>query len=314
MFMNTDAHYAGPLRVNPEHRVHSIGELESRFPMDQAHHPPHFVVGSPGSLLFRERLLGEINVELSRLAPRTCVMSVFGPGMSDDDDRLTTRIGGVPFWGEGLPWPTTSDARDYLFLAQLDFRVAKWPEQLPGDILVIHEHPDHEIVEHTGKNHVEHGFRLTWLKSSDAGAAISVAALGNASRVRHTPAYYSIPVTCADYKFIEDIATDLDSSDIDALNEFGEVLTLHGTKIGGHSPFFSDNWRHDFPDPSRLVFLCAVGSLPAVSRIRYPASWLPARNLPDGVQEGLLFMDDGVLAILYDKGRPDQLSWIMYMP
>jgi hypothetical protein len=312
--MFIDALSAGSLQPTPEHRVHTLDELRSRFRPDESHYLPHLMIRSPGSLLFREQLLGEINFDLSRLAPRTCVMSVFGPGMVDNDDRFTTRIGGVPFWLNRLPWPTTTDGRDYLFLAQLDFRVVTWPEQLPGDILVIHEHPDHAQVEHTGKNHVERGFRMTWLKSSDASEAASVAALSDANRIRLTPAYYSIPVVCTDYKFVEDTVSDLDSSEIDALNEHAEVLTLHGTKIGGHSPFSSDNWRQDFPDPSSLVFLCSVGSIVADSRTQSLASWLPEKNLPDVEQEDLLFMDDGVLTILYDKGRPDQLSWIMYMP
>lgn len=312
--MFSDARSAGPLQITPEHCVHTLDELRSRFLPDESHYHPHLMIRSPGSLLFREQRLGDIIISLDRLAPRTCVMSVFGPGMSDEADRLSTRIGGVPFWLNRLPWPTTTDGRDYLFLAQLDFRVAKWPEQLPGDILVIHEHPDHAQTELTGKNHVERGFRMTWLKSSDASGAVSVAALRDANRIRLTPAYYSIPVICTDYKFVEDTVSDLDSSDIDALNESAEVLTLHGTKIGGHSPFSSDNWRHDFPDPDPLVFLCSVGSMVAPSRTESPASWLPEKNLPDVQQEDLLFMDDGVLAILYDKGRPDQLSWIMYMP
>jgi hypothetical protein len=61
---------------------------------------------------------------------------VFGKG--EPPRRDCTKVGGLPYWPAGKPWPRTGDGTPYHFLAQFNFADSRdLITNLPGDVLLL---------------------------------------------------------------------------------------------------------------------------------------------------------------------------------
>lgn len=291
--------YAGPIRVMPGRDVMSLTDVARQFA------PGDFIcrhVMSPGDLLVRDQALNADTKALSAYESRDSL--VFGYGFGDGD-RLSTKLGGTPYWPKDLPWPTnaTGDALD--FLAQIDFRAIEWPVPLPGNLLTIHFDCEADETDFGVGN--DSAAFMKWHDTSKPTALFESIDTDDG-----WGPFHSRPVLVEDYKEFEDV-------EIDDAFEFRE-LTVHGTKIGGYSQLFGDNWCECFSAIKSPVFLCSIGSLTLNGDFFKPAEepenaacWLPTIDGSKHCQP-VCFMDVGTFVIVYEEGDPELMAWIMYMP
>lgn len=261
------------------------------------------IVG-PHHLVFRERLLRNRHSvdELATFESRPTIVWMFGAG-EDTTDRATTRLGGLPYWPQELPWPKCQNGAYFKqFVGQIDFRGVYWPEALPGDLLTIHydEYWDGDGRFEGDATHA--GAHLQWHRIDRHTKLI------DASDVPPPPdgfidigPYYGVGALVTDYK-----------PNCKRLPYDADVYTLHATKIGGHSLFRERTWQRrpwqeDFRNVKDPVFLCSVCT---VLNAHVKDGGLPQRSAKyprQGAEVHWLSM--GWLNIVYPKGRPDALYW-----
>ena len=252
----------------------------------------------PGHLLGREQELAKR--ERKRTLP--CVCFVYGGG-EDPRDRATTRLGGAPYWPVELAWPTNESGDPLEFVGQLDFRMVEWFEPLSGDLLTIHIDWDTEADiggPETG------GLKLTWHESGSSNRLIEASDVPQCvEQERPIGPFHAAPTIVLD-------ALPNDAEDL----EDHKLCTIHGTKIGGFAPFAGDNWRADELEQIRdPVFLCSVGCVAGGQEPCNEQVWLPSIDPRQTENFGeVRFFGQSVLTVLYPKGSPDLLYWIMYLP
>ncbi|APZ91923.1 DUF1963 domain-containing protein [Fuerstiella marisgermanici] len=261
--------------------------------------PTYQHVMGPGDILARSRQLEEYAPQLTQCQPRPTLCFVFGVG--EDGDRAATRLGGLPFWPSSQQWPTAQNGAAKQFIGQFDFRSVRWPEPLPGDVLTVHF--DYDWDGDGRFNGAAHGAAatLTWHDSSCTDL-LSRTDLPPPNEWYAAPGpFYSRPVLQTDYKT--------------EWSEHAQAFTVHGMKIGGHSPFFRANWTEltsAIPEP---VFLCSIGYVSPDIQAEEPDAWLKSRVRDPNTEVGdAMFPGAGVLAIAYEKGNPSNLYWIAYSP
>lgn len=264
------------------------GSYESEF--DPSHH-----VNAPGHVLARRALLRPHLRRLESTA-RECCLFVLGIGQPED--RTSSRVGGLAYWPSDLPWPMSSAGEPMEFVGQLDFRHLTWPEPLPGDILTIHTDPQHD--DQLGWSGV--GAHLQW---HTVNAVALIESNPDADLWSSVGPYYCVPVRETDYKVDEPPAG----------LEFADV-TIHGVKIGGHSPFQADNVAEVLEQLRRPVFLCSINCLPNGAAVaKQPEIWLPPKGqmAPESVNE-LYFVACSTLTLVYEQGHPERIFWVTYLP
>lgn len=258
-------------------------------------------VMAPGHLLARSDDLATNIEDLSKYDPRECVCFVFGGG-EETNDRETTRIGGLPFWPADLAWPLTQDGVPKQFIGQFDFRNIAWPEPLPGDVLTVHF--DYECDGDGRFCGPADGAAATlvWHDSQKVKNLIDRDKLPPPNEWYEEPGpFYGLPVLVTDYK--------------SKWSEHAHALTIHGMKIGGHSPLFRTNWQESLSALTSPVFLCSIGYVLPDPDKEEKDAWLPSKPGFDPGQAGEVMFDDvGVLVIAYEKGDPSNLHWLTYMP
>jgi hypothetical protein len=94
-------------------------------------------ITGPLPVAYMEQAREKIRKQGGNLGPPTPVdLCIWNLG--DSPRRDVTKIGGVPFWPEGQPWPRTKDNKPFTFVAQFCFADSvDIVPKLPGDILVI---------------------------------------------------------------------------------------------------------------------------------------------------------------------------------
>lgn len=256
-------------------------------------------VMAPGHLKARESFLAKNIGPLERRHPCKCVCFVFGPG-EDEDDRATTRIGGLPFWPATRSWPTDQDGSPKEFIAQFDFRNVQWPESLPGDVLTVHF--DWEGDEEPFGNANDGDATLVWHDFETTSELIEPHLLPfPIDGTTQIGPYYSQPVLVTDYQ--SDWA------------ESAQALTIHGVKIGGHPPLYGDNWPELNSDVQKPVFLCSIGTILPEEAEEEKNCWLPSKlNDPLNNTNCLQFPGMAVFVVVYPQGNPDDLRWMIYLP
>lgn len=257
-------------------------------------------VMAPGHLLARSDALKNDIDDLDTYAPRDCVCFVFGGG-EDDGDRATTRLGGLPFWPAARPWPMTQEDSPKQFIGQFDFRNIVWPEPLPGDVLTVHF--DYECEGEGRFNGPADGgaATLVWHDSKRTSNLIERDDLPPPNEWYTEPGpFYARPVLVTDYK--------------SKWSERAPVLTIHGMKIGGHSPLYRTNWQESLSSLENPVFLCSIGYVLPDTEDEEPKAWLPPKPGFDAASAGEVMFDDvGVLVIAYEKGDSTNLHWLTYV-
>jgi hypothetical protein len=184
------------------------------------------------------------------------------------------------------------------FIAQFDFRLVQWPEPLPGDILTIHGiDPNYDdLLGWDGS-----GVQFHWHKAECA----TLIAENPLDEDETCGPFYARPIRVRDYKLAEPP---------DGLAF--EHVTIEGMKIGGHSPLRGDNPPEILQDFREPVFLCSVVAVPSgTTMAESPDVWLPAQP---GVKADLIhelhFPASSFFAVFYERGRPQKLFWVCYLP
>lgn len=295
---DTDTLYLGPVGLaDAGQAVHADLNLDSYEPLV---HPGHLILG-PSNLHYREMLIRNEQPLLQQYA-RTSICYFLGPG-EDLADRRSTRIGGLPFWPKCREWPRDEFAQPIPFLAQLDFRHIQWPEALPGEILTIHCIDDN-LQPFIGRGDSDI-IRMTWHRNVPEHELITAECWKENYTGLGTPGpYYGEPCLVNDYKLPWEEWHDI----AETFHPFD--LTVHGLKIGGHSPFCSSNGSEVLADIISPVFLCALASV-----FGEPTHFLPPKPEAAGLSiQPLDFGSFATLVIVYPRGNPGELYWIVYLP
>ena len=95
-------------------------------------------------------------IELSRTsAPKSFLgvgvpVDIFLWGTGSPNLPYQTKIGGAPYRNANLDWPTAKNGEPFTFVAQFCFLDSfdVVPRKLPGDVLLIFQHPDYDIEKH----------------------------------------------------------------------------------------------------------------------------------------------------------------------
>lgn len=307
--MLSEVGYAGPISVRDTTHLFDLDAFRRQHPLLPANIKElslDWSIFGPLHLLYREHMCSQSGQDMAKLRPRECVCFVFGLGQ-DDEDRCTTRIGGLPFWPRGLTWPKAQKEGTKQFIAQIDFRNIFWPEKLPGDILSVHYDEDWEGDGRFEGAREGGGATLTWHNSQTVTELIPDSDLPPPNRWYQEPGpFYGPAVLTNDHK-LPDTEWDDNSSAI-----YPEWFTLHGTKIGGHAFLFGDNWQEQLEGIADPVFLCSVGS--------YQVKYITNGGLPkkgkwdEHTCNDHWWLDMGIMNIFYPKGHPEDLHWHLYMP
>lgn len=239
------------------------------------------------NLLARNQWL-EVNREA--VAPylidgRECTIFTFS--RDEPTDRATTRIGGLPYWPAGQPWPVCSACslvtpQPMMFTAQVDFRQSPLHSDLPGDVLSFHyciscqmwdcreadrgrkggRRADREVLAALpdGLTYAPGGGALTWHRVHSAGATLITEA--DIPRVEGSEEwavepYYGTPQPATDYPTPDEAYDDEIAGESYTYLQF----TLQGTKIGGHPPPIQEVAMPKDSAGQPMRFLGAIGSI-----------------------------------------------------
>jgi hypothetical protein len=256
---------------------------------------------APGHLLARRDYLDSNFDDLARYDPRQCLCFVFGVG-EDDDDRATTRLGGLPFWPKKMAWPKAQDGSAKQFIGQFDFRNVVWPEPLPGDVLTVHFDYDWDGDGRFDGPADGAAATLVWHDSHSTQALIGRDELPPPNEwYAESGPFYSRAVLETDYK--------------EQWSEHAQALTIHGMKIGGHSQLYGNNWMEAYANIKDPVFLCSIGYVVPDQDNEEDDAWLGTKEGFDPRKAGdVMFLDVGMLVIAYEKGNPRNLRWMTYLP
>ena len=299
--MLKDTFYLGDIQIKEAGQVLDLSDLQG-YPKNQSWYLWHHVM-CPGHLIARQKELDAGIENLSRYDPRPCLCSVFGVG-EDVADRASSRIGGLPFWPKSKPWPTAQDGSAKEFLGQWDFRNIRWPEPLPGDVLTVHF--DFEWDEDGYFDGPADGAAATivWHNSRTSDDLIDREEVPPIETTLPIGPFYSRSVAVTDYKVLAAEES-----------EYWQSLTIHGTKIGGHSPLYGSNWQEVFSCLKEPVFLCSLGSIKPPRSGKESAAWLPVHEGFNFEQASeMVFTGVAVFVVTYEKGDPQRLHWMCYMP
>jgi hypothetical protein len=298
--MPKDTIYIGDPKPKDPTKVLRLSDLEGRYTKGECWDSHQHVMG-PGHLLARQRELDAWKSDLAKYDPRQSMCFVFGGG-EDSNDRVSTRVGGLPFWPKDRPWPKAQDGTPKQFLGQFDFRNIIWPQPLPGDVLTVHWDEDWDGDGRFSGPADGAAATLVWHDSQKIGQLIGRQDLPPPPKWFSDPGpFYGMPVLVTDYK--------------NKLSETSFVLTIHGMKIGGHSQFYGNNWQRDIAALKIPVFLCSMGYITPYCYVKERRAWLPPKPGFDPKKaHELMFLDVGVLVIAYEKGNPSNLRWVSYLP
>lgn len=261
----------------------------------------------PRHLLWRNAELRKLSNRLSKYDPQLAVSFVLGFG--EDTDRRTSRIGGLPFWPSTMEWPMCQDLenRGKHFVGQFDFRNIYWNEALPGDILTVHFDEDWDGANRFAGGMDCGSITLRWHDSRLAeNLLIRREDIPEVATGYSIPGpYYCRPILTVDYRHPEPIKKEFIL--------FGQTLTLHTMKLGGHAPLFGSNWHDDFSALVEPIFLCSIGSS---SNTAIRSGGMPSRLSCEQEQRcgELCWLDMGMLVIAYSRGNPADLRWCQYLP
>jgi hypothetical protein len=115
-----------------------IEQWESRFPLEWADLQSGLSsqITSPSDLVFIEQIRKRI-ARTCDLGP-TVPTDVFVFAVGAAPQRAATKVGGLPYRPDDLPWPMGADDQPMLFLAQFCFAESRdLVGPLPGDVLVV---------------------------------------------------------------------------------------------------------------------------------------------------------------------------------
>lgn len=216
---------------------------------------------SSGDFIIHERNLLERNrwfqVNAEEVAPylqdgRDCIIFTFS--RQEPSDRMTTRVGGLPYWPREQPWPACGGCSQLLtFAAQLDFRDPRIRPTVPGDVLTFHYcfscfpwSPDDPG-----------GWLLTWHKAMSSEQLIAAAEIPQVSEEFQFGPFYGHSHDAVDYPVPDEAYGGRIAGEEWTYLQF----TLQGTKIGGYPPPIQP---FDTPVDSQgrpMRFLAAIGSV-----------------------------------------------------
>lgn len=189
----------------------------------------------------------------------------------EPSNRACTKIGGIPYWPEDRPWPTSNRGETMRFLAQYDFSNSrKLFDQLPGDILCIFV-TESFLDMADWKN----GLQTHWVSRSAQRVALlqSVPPEGNSFVFTNVYGYSHFTLDYG-YENVDDIANELlafsDEFESYPLDEAAtSLLNTWTVKIGG-VPLM----RYTDPRQQRTVlpgrFLCQLCTVYPPDEMPYP--------------------------------------------
>jgi hypothetical protein len=237
---------------------------------------------------------------------------VFVWALGEPTRRDITKIGGLPYWEKGLPWPTTSSGTPMTFVAQICFADSRdLTPPLPGDILLLFI----EGVDGTGGWEAEPQYTFLWnMEDEDSEVHIVWASLHD----RPLITVEDIPATnwqLMPFSGIIHRTWDYPQANGFAYPEIARHIptVFEATKIGGICPW-PDSWSLS-PLGETDHYLCSVSSLSFASGnfpfLNVPTDKAPAlQTLRRSKMDGLMIGDMGLINFFL---APDgTVSWSVH--
>jgi hypothetical protein len=202
---------------------------------------------------------------------------VFGKG--EGPRRECTKVGGLPYWPAGRPWPKDGNGAPYRYLAQFNFADSRdLVAELPGDVLLLFVPEGNDWLFEPDCIHFEWlplGLDAVTSFDSSLGATTAGPFFGAIYRAVDYPEAMPKAKTCW-------------------VHGRDEIAIINATKIGGLPYLIQDR---DLDGE----FLCQLNSIQAAPLAQYP--WV---NSPEPL--ALEFGDRGIFAdantfVMMDMGN-----------
>lgn len=119
------------------HPVFYEDEWRARFSTDEIASITYFELNhSPINILATNDFRAQIR-DQDEFGPKIPV-DIFTFGRGEGNDRMGTKVGGLPYRRKDTPWPVDESGEPYAFLAQFCFSDSKdLVGELPGDVLLV---------------------------------------------------------------------------------------------------------------------------------------------------------------------------------
>jgi hypothetical protein len=183
---------------------------------------------------------------------RDCIIFTFS--RQKPVDRMTTRIGGLPYWSREQPWPVCKACgQPLIFLAQLDFRASQVRPTVHGDVLTFHGCSN--CVSWSSDD--PGGGPLTWQGAIRSEHLVTEADVPPVPEEFQVGPFYGQPWNAIDYPTPPEAFGGWIAGESSTYLQF----TLQGTKIGGYPPPIQ---QFQIPADSRgraMRFLGTIGSV-----------------------------------------------------
>ena len=240
------------------------------------------IISSPADFYSVETLRDKHALRIGERLPCDIFIQCKGSAPSIE----STKVGGTPYWPDGVNWPLKPNGSPMLFLTQINFMdsVDIVPE-LPGDILVL-------LIDELQEDFFDfEDISPFWFRSGQKQSEVLPADI---SALPGTEFFGAIHRS-ADYPDAEDKACDLD------ISQSYNLALLSGTKIGGEPAFI----QYGYYGESR--FIAQLGSIQASSDTPFPwgnvsTSLEVSSEDPDIYSEGnsVLYADMGSIYLFLD--------------
>lgn len=226
---------------------------------------------------------------------RKCIVFLFSRKSSPD--RITTRVGGLPYWAQEKPWPVCGSCGEPLaFAAQIDFRHKLVRRGVPGDVLTFHYCFDcRPWTGEDGKQSL-----LTWHVVDPKARLIKQPVVPSSIEDDEPGPAYGEAQEAIDYP----TPSEAFGGSI-VVRERYTVLqfSIQGTKIGGYpppiQPFETPRDRRGRP----MRFLGTIGSL--------QVSELPPRRWNQPACGDLVWQDMGSIYLWISEGEKPDMHWFL---
>jgi uncharacterized protein DUF1963 len=274
----------------------SLERLREEARGQPAHMQPNAcIISGPYDIAVLEQLRAEAYVNEPGITRIPTDVFVWSRG--EPENRAVTKIGGLPYWPAGKPWPVAPSGRPMAFVAQFCFADSRdIVPPLPGDLLLVFA----QVEEwQRGK------YDIAW--GTDDTLAFEWASFGDAPLVTmdevprtdwHLLSTYGAIYRTWDYPSVDQFAYGEIAEDIPGVWE--------ATKIGGVDPWTDDenlDRLHISGESAPGTYICTLGSV--MPQIHKP---YPLLNHPEPIdylewrREGALMIGDVGLVNFYLDG------------
>lgn len=196
---------------------------------------------------------------------------IFLWSLGETDQRMVTRIGGLPYRAAHVPWPVSPSGVPLTFVAQICFADSRdLVPKLPGDILLIFTEAinwgtiEEPLYDFMGNDEDDSYLLFEWVMFHDFPLVTHQHVPETGLHI--TPCYGTIHRTY-DYVQVDEFADPDQEEDV--------PLVINATKIGGICPWSNYDWVL-YTEEERRDYLCSVRSLDHEPRWPFPFLNVPS--------------------------------------